>query len=212
MKSMAVVIDYQNVHMTAADVFLPNSPKEDALISPLKFGQRLAAVKNASLQDPNDYVRLARVDVFRGLPLEKDPSEGYRRNQAQKYYWEQEGNGIVQVTLRPLKYKNEYIDGKKQTIWGSAQEKGVDVLCALALCRLARSGNYDVVVLASRDTDLAPALDEAYSYGTAKVETVKWFSPKVPWTRGSIHTEHRIWTTSMKEDDFRASLDTRTYQ
>ena len=34
MKSMAVVIDYQNVHMTAADVFLPNRPKEDALISP----------------------------------------------------------------------------------------------------------------------------------------------------------------------------------
>lgn len=212
MNSMAVVIDYQNVHMTAADVFLPNSPKEDALISPLKFGQRLAAVKNASMQDPNDYVKLARVDVFRGLPLEEDPSEGYRRNLAQKYYWEQEGNGIVQVTLRSLKYKDEYIDGKKRPIWSSAQEKGVDVLCALALCRLARSGNYDVVVLASRDTDLAPALDEAYSYGTAKIETVKWFSPTVKWTQGSIRTEHRIWTTSMNEDDFRASLDTRTYQ
>lgn len=35
MGSMAVVIDYQNVHMTAADVFLPGRPKEDALISPL---------------------------------------------------------------------------------------------------------------------------------------------------------------------------------
>ena len=46
MKSMAVVIDYQNVHMTAADVFLPNRPKGDALIS-LLLGVHGVSRRNA---------------------------------------------------------------------------------------------------------------------------------------------------------------------
>lgn len=47
MESMAVVIDYQNVHMTAADVFLPNRPKEDALISPHNHCDRHTGTRNA---------------------------------------------------------------------------------------------------------------------------------------------------------------------
>lgn len=46
MKSMAVVIDYQNVHMTTADVFLPNYPKEYALISQL-IGVHRVSRRNA---------------------------------------------------------------------------------------------------------------------------------------------------------------------
>ena len=63
--------------------------------------------------------------------------------------------------------------------WGQATYplietgKGVDVLCALMLVDLARCGLYDVVVLASRDTDLAPALDNAARTGSAKVEAAK---------------------------------------
>ena len=56
----------------------------------------------------------------------------------------------------------------------SRREKGVDVLYALALIGLARSGLYDVVVLASRDTDLAPALDSAARATSTKIETAKW--------------------------------------
>ena len=87
----------------------------------------------------------------------------------------------------------------------------MDVLCALALMRLARSGLYDVVVLASRDTDLAPALDEAARLRQAKIEAVKWFDPGVRSTRGIISTEERIWTTSMKRDRFLQSLDHHDY-
>ncbi|WP_314779295.1 hypothetical protein [Actinomyces massiliensis] len=50
----------------------------------------------------------------------------------------------------------DYHDGRRVPVRASRTEKGVDVLCALALVDLARSGLYDVVVLASRDTDLAP--------------------------------------------------------
>lgn len=209
MKSVAVVMDYQNVHMTGADVFRPNQPRENSLISPYKFGLQLIAAKKESLGE--DF-KLSRVEVFRGLPRPDDPSGGYRRNNTQKDAWEREGEGIVSVTLRPLKYRFEVANGVKSPIWESAVEKGVDVLCALALCRLARCGQYDVVVLASRDSDLIPALDEAASYRKAKIETVKWYSHSVPATRSSLKTQQRLWTTSLKETHFLASLDSHNYQ
>lgn len=92
------------------------------------------------------------------------------------------------------------------------QEKGIDVLCALALCRPARTGDYDVVVLASRDTDLAPALDEAASHKRAKIEPVKWYSPNQSFTRGRIKTTVNLWMTSTEEADFGYSLDPNDYR
>ncbi|MCI1748353.1 MAG: hypothetical protein LKI24_09800 [Acidipropionibacterium sp.] len=44
----ALVIDYQNVHLTAADVFLPDQPREDALIHPVWFAEQLARAKSAA--------------------------------------------------------------------------------------------------------------------------------------------------------------------
>ena len=120
-------------------------------------------------------------------------------------------HGVVNVTLRSLKYSWEYIDGVKRPIRTSRQEKGVDVLCALALVDLARCGLYDVVVLASRDTDLAPALDNAARTGQAKVEAAKWYHPGSPHTFGRIKTERRLWTTSMTQQHFFASLDPLDY-
>ena len=117
---------------------------------------------------------------------------------------------MVRVTLRPLKYSWEYRDGVKVPVRASRREKGVDVLCALALVDLARSGLYDVVVLASRDTDLAPALDNA-ARTTTKIEAAKWYDPTDRRTRGNIHTRKRLWTTSMTRAHFTASLDPRAY-
>ena len=42
------------------------------------------------------------------------------------------------------------------TLNSEEPEKGIDVMCALAFVRLARSGSYDVVTLASRDTRPRP--------------------------------------------------------
>ena len=89
---------------------------------------------------------------------------------------------------------------------------------ALTLCApsrslvLARSGSYDVVTLASRDTDLAPALDEAHKLQAAKIEAAKWYDPSDRRTFGSIKTEARLWTTSMNRDHFMGSLDPRNYE
>ena len=208
---MAVVVDYQNVHLTAACLYRPGRPPEEALIDPYRFASQLAQARNAKNDDACQ-VEVSRVEVFRGLPIiPADDSDAYRRNQAQKAQWTRGHHGVVNVTLRPLKYSWEYIDGVKRPIRSSRQEKGVDVLCALALVDLARCGLYDVVVLASRDTDLAPALDNAARTGSAKVEAAKWYHPGTPHTFGRIKTERRLWTTSMTQQHFLASLDPVDY-
>ena len=207
---MAVVVDYQNVHLTAACLYMPGRPLEEALIDPYRFASQLAQARNATNDDTHQ-VELSRVEVFRGLPIPEDDHDAYRRNQAQKAQWTRGHHGVVNVTLRPLKYSWEYIDGVKRPIRTSRQEKGVDVLCALALVDLARCGLYDVVVLASRDTDLAPALDNAARTSQAKVEAAKWYHPGSPHTFGRIKTERRLWTTSMTQQHFFTSLDPLDY-
>jgi len=78
--------------------------------------------------------------------------------------------------LRPLKYEYERgADGRpirdvngQRIVVGAPREKGVDVLCALAAVRAAQDSGIELVILASSDTDLAPALDEIRRLGTAK--------------------------------------------
>lgn len=102
------------------------------------------------------------------------------------------------------------INGRPE-VTGVKREKGIDVLCALALVREARADDIDLVILASADTDLTPALDEAVRLRSAKIETVRWFNKDVPSTRGVHRTEHRIWNTRLGEDRFRKSIDRASY-
>lgn len=93
--------------------------------------------------------------------------------------------------LRPLRYLYRYDDQGRplrdregNRVVAGVQEKGVDVLCALALVREAASAENDLVILASHDTDLEPALDEAVEQGHAKVETCQWFRSDRPQLLG----------------------------
>jgi hypothetical protein len=134
---------------------------------------------------------LSRVLVYRGEPSPEHDPRGYSRNQAQKAHWERDPR--VQVTLRPLKYEyarnaagRHASDANGQKIVQAVREKGVDVLCALATVREAQTPDVDLVILASSDSDLAPALDEALRPGTAKIETFCWYD--APTRRGfQIH-------------------------
>ena len=44
----AVVIDYQNVHLTAADLFRPAQPRHLSLIHPLHFANQWVSARNLS--------------------------------------------------------------------------------------------------------------------------------------------------------------------
>ncbi|MDA2892586.1 NYN domain-containing protein [Mycolicibacterium sp. BiH015] len=212
-------MDYQNMHLTAHGLYDSTryGPKHDCLLDPLGFAVNLVATRNGRQRLGHADAELASVLVYRGLPLQQYEPDSYARSLAQKAQWERDRR--VSVHLRPLHYRTRYdaqgtpiLDSDGNRVIAEVREKGVDVLCALALVREAASPDNDLVILASHDTDLEPALDEALRQGHAKVETCQWFRPD-----GQRHTKQlrptgrSIWNTRLDESAFQRSWDRTPY-
>ena len=225
----SVVIDYQNVHLTARDVFDPRGPDHDSLIHPMQFARRAIQQRNSRQREGHPHAELARVTVFRGLHHVDHHWEQNRRCIDQAIQWRRDG---AVVELRDLKYSYERgadgreirdINGKKVPR-GRPVEKGIDVLCAMACVNESERPDIDLVILASRDTDLVPALDELFDRRGrdperyAKVETVAWLNknaraeeamsggPLVPTS------PRRIWNTNLDRACYEASIDRTAYR
>jgi len=215
-----VVIDYQNVHLTGHGLFASTRamPRHETLVDPLTFAANLLHVRNQLQKAGMAHAVLRKVLVYRGLPSPEHDPKGYDRNQAQKAHWERDKR--VEVTLRPLKYEYERAaDGRPATdangvkIVIGTKEKGVDVLCALAAVRESQDPATDLVILASSDSDLAPAIDEVRRLGTSKIETFCWYDMA---TRCGfqLHPTDRtrpVWNTRLNESAFRTSWDLTDY-
>jgi hypothetical protein len=217
----SIIVDYQNVHLTGHGLFDSTRcvPKHETLIDPLLFATQLLAARNRLQKPDMAHAVLRRVLVYRGQPSVEHDAEGYARNQAQKSQWERDGR--VQVTLRPLKYDYERdANGRhasdhegRKIVKGSPREKGVDVLCALATVREANDPASDLVILATSDSDLAPALDEVRLLGTAKIETFCWYDERrrMGFQLHPTDRTRRLWNTRLNESAFRASWDLTKY-
>lgn len=214
----AVIIDYQNLHLTGHGLFAPHEGKHEVLVHPGLYARKLIQVRNAAQREGHPSAKLSRILVYRGLPSAELDPDPYAWNQAQKSEWEKDP--LVQVSHRPLKYKFQYTkDGFRATdsanryIVAGREEKGVDVLCALALVRESLKDDIDVVILASQDSDLSHALDEVLDYGQAKAETASWFKPKEFRRSKEIRPTNgrRVWNTRMNESAFIAVRDTKVY-
>ena len=131
-----VVMDYQNVHLTAHDVFDRFGEKHDALIDPVRFAETAIRRRNDNQREGYPEAILEEVIAFRGLPhTDYDPDQS-RRCTAQAAQWRRDG---ATVHLRDLKYKFELtaqgtpaVDANGHKIpKGPGKEKGIDVLVAL---------------------------------------------------------------------------------
>lgn len=215
-----IVVDYQNVHLTGHGLFASARylPKHETLVDPLFFGQALIRARNAAQREGMRRAELRQVLVYRGLPASEHDPAAYARNLAQKAQWERDPR--VTVTLRPLKYEYERAadgrpasDSEGRKIIKQVKEKGVDVLCALAMVRAAQDPETDLVILASSDSDLAPALDEVLRMGNAKAETCCWYN-RVERRGFQLHPtdrSHRLWNTRLDEQAFHSVRDTTSY-
>lgn len=219
----AVIMDYQNVHLTARDIFLPGQDPHEALIHPVQFARIALATRNQRQREGFPDAELARVLAYRGLPHVDYETRQHARCSAQADHWRREG---AHVELRDLKYRVQHgADGRpvldihgNKIPQGPGKEKGIDVLCALACIREATADDIDVVILASRDSDLVPVLDEIHDmHGddprrVAKVETVSWFS-RTGRQFGHLRPtgSRRIWNTNLGEREFQGAIDRRDY-
>lgn len=219
----AVVIDYQNVHLTARDIFRPGPDAHQALIHPLQFARTAITARNKRQRPGFPHAELTRVTAYRGLPHVDYDTEQNARCLAQASQWRKDG---AHVELRDLKYPVQYgADGRpvldihgKKIPTGPGREKGIDVLCALACVRESSAPDIDLVILASRDTDLVPVLDEVYDmHGkdpqqNAKIETVAWHD-RNGRSFGHLRATsgRRIWNTNLDRACFEASIDRNNY-
>jgi uncharacterized LabA/DUF88 family protein len=214
-----MVIDYQNVHLVGHEAF-PCSRDLDrhrCLVDPLLFAEQVLAARNANQASGYAAAQLRDVWVYRGLPSSEFDPDDNARSLAQQMHWERDPR--VHVKLRPLRYTVDRdatgrpildIHGRKTIL--EKREKGVDVLCALAFVREAARPDIDLVLLASHDSDLEPAIDEARDLGSAKVEVFRWNSPDsfVYQLRASDRAKP-VWCTRLDERGFQASWDTTPY-
>lgn len=223
------VLDYQNVHLTARDVFDPKGEEHQSLIHPVNFAKQALLRRNSRQRSGFPHAALSRVLVYRGLHHVDHDWEQHRRCQDQATQWRADG---AIVELRDLKYTYQHgadghpvIDVNGQKVpKGRPKEKGIDVLCALASVREAVDPAVDLVLLASRDTDLKPVLDELYDFRGAdpsryaRIETVAWFDPQARqdgrFAGGSLRptAPRRIWNTNLDRSCYHASIDSRTYR
>ncbi len=208
MLKTVVIVDYQNILHTGTKVFSDASENLVDLINPLNFANALIEKRNSSISNPRHLAVLSRVEVYRGLPSQVfDPVE-FNENMQRKFFWEKDAR--VKVVHRNLKYEfgiHSKNDSNNKN-YSSKKEKGIDVLCALSVVRNVQSKDVDLVILASHDSDLGPALEEAFSLNLGhKVETASWFNPGNQKFRSQIKTDVKVWNTRLTKTEYRLSLD-----
>ena len=94
------------------------------------------------------------------------------------------------------------------TAW-RAEEKGIDVMLAVDVVRGCYVDDFDTAVVASADTDLVPALDEALRVGK-RVETASWLKPETGSAALRV-SGHRVWNHRLDHDHFTLVQDTTDY-
>lgn len=190
----------------------------------MQFARAALAERNRLQRAGYAQAELYRVYVFRGLPHVDHAPEQNRRCLMQASQWRKDG---AVVELRDLKYQYQYgADGEpirdvhgRKTPKGPGREKGVDVLCALTCLRDAFQPDVDIVMLASRDTDLQPVLDTIFDLrgedeSVARIETLSWHGDVSEGQNfGSLRATapRQIWNTNLGRSVYEAALDRNDY-
>lgn len=164
----------------ARDHFLPGTAAADSLISPGRFARRLIQVR---IQVRNRVsplpAELVEAVAFRGLCEPQFDLYGYQRNVAHQQRWE--ADPAVCMVHQPLRYRVLRAPYSVDPAGAQVQpevdvtENGVDVLCALAVVEPAARPDVDLVVLASHDHDLDPAVAAVQRSRSARGEGFQWF-------------------------------------
>ncbi|WP_420442953.1 NYN domain-containing protein [Candidatus Poriferisodalis sp.] len=204
MTSVSVFIDYENTRFGAREVF--GDPQRDPYtfghVRPLRLGLLLK-----QLGEKVDPAReLTAVNVYRGRPGQKSGPQAQAGSARQFAAWKSQS--LVTVRSRPLRYQPTAWSMGRPAAW-RAEEKGIDVMMALDIAIGARDDAYDVAVVVSADTDLAPAIEVALDAGK-RVETAMWWSPEHPHRRMKV-PGRRLWNHALDASRFAHVRDDTDY-
>ncbi|MFW0148228.1 NYN domain-containing protein [Mycobacterium sp. smrl_JER01] len=189
-----VFIDYQNLHLSAGEAFAPaGTPAHTYLIHPARFvdalmQRRLMYGRGGTVQN---------IHVYRGQPSSAKEPIPASRNKAQAAEWSRDRR--VRMNTRTLRYPRNWPADK-------AKEKGVDVKLAVDFVRCALTTDADTLILASRDTDLVPALEMAIDLGKVQIEVAGWSLTSRLRVPGK-----QLWCTSLSGAEYVSCKDPKQY-
>lgn len=205
MTRVRVFIDYQNVYHRARGTFdLEHDAPYVGNVRPVRLGHLVTTMGRSV--DSNR--KLTGVQVYRGEPTYKSHPKVQAAFQRQVETWRSNNaaSGLLTVKTRPLRYEPTAWDHTgRVTQWGSAQEKGIDVMLALDLALGAKANEFDVAVVVSGDTDLIPAIEAAQEAG-ARVENAVWW-PEDDSGRPIRLSSRPIWCHRLYRREFESVRD-----
>lgn len=193
---VGVFLDYQNVHLTARDKFLPGGRRaEQSLVHPLRIAEMLVSRRRGG-------GTLTSVHVYRGRPNPEHQPTMTAANDAQADAWSRDPR--VTVVRRDLNYRG----------WPRLppQEKGIDVALAVDLIRTAMLERYDVAIVFSGDTDLLPALETTFNLTSTHLEIACWKNAMPLWLPDMLRQQRYLpYCHFLDRDDFQAVRDRAKY-
>jgi NYN domain len=193
-RRVAVFIDYQNCYGIARREFCDAAdPGIRGHLLPRALAHFLAGKAGGAYE-------LVYCGVYCGIASSEKEPRGFAARRKQAAAWEKAGATVV---MRPLRYQG-WPDERPR-------EKGVDVRLAIDVVAKALAGEYDVAIIASCDTDLAPAvellLELKAKSGTPDVELIAWEGRQSKIGVTGQHLTYR----EVTESDFEAVSDPVDY-
>lgn len=208
---IALVIDYQNLHVTGTERYAAGTPLGRTIIDPGRFAdivqkQRAWALSHFRDQFSPSYVAtrsdpITTIMVHRGLPNPAVDALGHAYSTLQAEQWENDDRVIVQ--FKPLQYLTVETCEHDPTPRQIAREKGIDVAAAVDVFDLARSGRFSAVICATQDSDLTHVLAQANNTNHASVEAVGW---------QGRYQHPGVWNHRLNHEQFLASHDPVNYR
>ena len=188
-------IDYQNLYHGARRAF--PDPRSDSPsfghVDPAALARLLTGLGRAV----NPERILSSTSVYRGEPGRMSHPKLLTAFGRQARRWRADPSLTVKTI--PLRYRRMDQPGGRP--W-RAEEKGIDVLLAVDVVRGAYMDEFDTAVVASADTDLVPALEEALRAGK-RVETASWSGPATGFTALRV-SGYRTWSHHLSREHFGA--------
>ena len=190
-----VYIDFQNSYEAARSVFhTPGDLGRAGTFHPLALAKQLT--KKSGFDR-----RLGEVRVYRGMPAHQHDPLTHEAASRQVERWRRGG---VTVVTRPLAYHQNRRGGV------SGHEKGIDVSLAIDLLEDALDDVFDVAVVVSCDTDIAPAIERVLARTEKRIEVVGWRGPH--GTSNRLGVEHkRLWAHWIDEELYEHVKDGTNY-
>lgn len=191
---LALFIDAQNAYRRARERFFPNPESGvDGQFGPAKLGHLIA-----NRGGPGGAAcSWSDVRIYSGRPDPNRDGRGHAADMRQSNRWRTDGATMVTESLRyPSAWTGQ-----------PPQEKGIDVALAIDFVRLAITGAYDVGVMMSTDTDLAPALRLVYECdpGVIHASVAAW---GVPADSGRLRLSGaNVWCHWLDQADYNAVAD-----